>query len=217
MAACGAKTRSAGKCKRSGTGAGGRCKFHGGASLAGPAHPNWKTGRHSKYLPTNLAGRYAESVNDPDLTSLRDDLALADGRVTELLESLGQSGSTKLWMEARQRFDAFKAAGKRGRDAVGAARVAIQQLDDTLTAGLAAAVTWDELRETLELRRKLSESETKRMKDLHQMISAGAALGLMAQLVEVVAKNVTDRTALAAITQEYLRLTARGSSETAPT
>jgi len=47
---CGARTRSGMTCKNAPLlgGAGQRCKFHGGMSLTGAAHPNWKHGRCTK-------------------------------------------------------------------------------------------------------------------------------------------------------------------------
>jgi len=44
---CGAKTRSGGQCQKHGM-LNGRCLNHGGASLAGQNHPNWRHGRRSK-------------------------------------------------------------------------------------------------------------------------------------------------------------------------
>lgn len=48
QAICGAKTRSGKPCKRSPTYQG-RCHLHGGKSLPGIAHPNYKHGWYSKY------------------------------------------------------------------------------------------------------------------------------------------------------------------------
>jgi hypothetical protein len=47
---CGASTRSGAPCKNAPLigGAGQRCKFHGGMSLSGNRHPNWKHGRCTK-------------------------------------------------------------------------------------------------------------------------------------------------------------------------
>lgn len=217
MAACGAKTRSGGRCKLGGTGAGGRCKFHGGATPVGPASPAWKHGRHSKHLPKDLLDRYLTAAADPELTSVRDEVALLDVRVSQLLEALGETGNLRLWKDARAKLDAFKAVGAKRKVGVGEARTALQHLDDLIDAGLSAAATWDELRETLDLRRKMAETETKRMKDLHQTISIDRALALMALLVTEVRKHVTDRNALAAISAQFVRLTGQRSGETLTT
>lgn len=56
---CGARTRAGTPCKRVARQPQGRCKLHGGASLYGPAHPNWKHGRRSKHcawMATDLEG-----------------------------------------------------------------------------------------------------------------------------------------------------------------
>lgn len=212
MKPCGAKNRSGGRCKKPGTGVGGRCKFHGGASLVGPASPNYRTGRHSKYLPSALLERYHAAMGDPGLISLRDEVALLDGRITQLLETVGETGNLRLWKEARTKLDAFKSAGAK-KGSVGAARQALQQLDDLIDAGLSDASTWEELRETLDARRKMAESETKRLKELHQTITVEQAMMLMAVLVTEVRKHVTDRNALAAIAAQVVRLTGQRSGE----
>lgn len=48
MKQCGAKTRAGAPCKTTAM-RNGRCRMHGGKSLAWFAHPNYKHGRYSKY------------------------------------------------------------------------------------------------------------------------------------------------------------------------
>ena len=47
---CGAKTRLGSPCRNPPLigGAGQKCKFHGGMSLTGAAHPNWRHGKCTK-------------------------------------------------------------------------------------------------------------------------------------------------------------------------
>jgi len=49
---CGARTRSGTPCKKFAllNGTGGRCRNHGGASLSGEKHPNYKHGRCTKAI-----------------------------------------------------------------------------------------------------------------------------------------------------------------------
>ena len=77
---CGANLSGDRKCKAVAM-ANGRCKLHGGKSLAGAAHPNFKTGRYSKYLPKHLAKAYDEIKADPKLLQLDDDVALLEARL----------------------------------------------------------------------------------------------------------------------------------------
>jgi hypothetical protein len=46
-ATCNAKTRAHGRCQKLPMG-NGRCNLHGGKSLGGPAHPNYKHGKYVK-------------------------------------------------------------------------------------------------------------------------------------------------------------------------
>ena len=56
---CGAKTRTGALCKALAM-PNGRCRMHGGASLALLAHPNYRHGLYSKYSPEGMAFRAAK-------------------------------------------------------------------------------------------------------------------------------------------------------------
>jgi hypothetical protein len=133
--------------------------------MAGQGPTSTRVGKHTRYLPKSLQERYDAAARDPDLVDLRDEIALLDVRIGQLLETLGDTGSPRLWREARARFDAFKAAGTQGKGSVVAARAALQAVDDVLAEGLAASSTWEELRDTIELRRRLSEAQSRRRRD----------------------------------------------------
>ncbi len=68
------------------------CRMHGGNARRGIAHPNFQTGRYAKDLPASLAKELSENLESEDLTSLREDLALSDIRISELLRKLKESG-----------------------------------------------------------------------------------------------------------------------------
>src|SRR5215212_8598437 len=48
----------------------GRCERHGGKSLAGAAHPDFRHGRDSKYLLARLQEEYERNVKDETLRTL---------------------------------------------------------------------------------------------------------------------------------------------------
>ena len=68
------------------------CRMHGGKSRRGIAHPNYQTGRYAKDLPPHLAKEFTANLESETLTSLREDLALSDIRISELLERLEENG-----------------------------------------------------------------------------------------------------------------------------
>lgn len=208
---CGAKTRSGKPCKRGPVPGRKRCKLHGGASLAGPLSPSFKHGRHSKYMPKGMAERYEEALRDPNLTSLTAEIALTDLRVGDLLSAIGGTGNAKLWGEARKMLNDFKA----GKTTAAAAGAVIRNLDALVDEGLTTATSWDELRDTLDLRRKLVETETRRMRDLHQLIDLRTAIAMMTQLVNEVTTRVSDPAVRAALSAHFARFVGSGSSQAA--
>src|SRR5579872_1667541 len=65
----------------------GRCRMHGGKRLTGIAHPGLTAGgRFSKYRPARLADHYETARRDPELLSLRENIALLDSRLADVLQ-----------------------------------------------------------------------------------------------------------------------------------
>src|SRR5262245_31214402 len=88
---CTAKAKGSGtQCKNPALPPTTKCRFHGGASLRGVAHPNFKTGAHSRYLPKHLRQDYQRAVTDPELLSLKSQAALLATREMELTKQLSQ-------------------------------------------------------------------------------------------------------------------------------
>lgn len=77
--------RSGARCKKAAMKGRTVCRAHGGATPRGIASPHLQHGRWSKDLPTQLARRYEAAVEDPDLLSLRDEIALVDTQISVLL------------------------------------------------------------------------------------------------------------------------------------
>lgn len=92
MAYCNAKNRAGQPCKRpAGWGTDhvgtGRCKLHGGKSLKGYEHPNFKTGNSSlyhDYLPDKIKAK-VEAFENADPLDLTHELAVARGLLAEFL------------------------------------------------------------------------------------------------------------------------------------
>ena len=95
---CGAKNRQGRPCAKPPLRGRERCRNHGGASPVGMAHPNFKTGRWSRYLPKNLKAKYEEAQADPFAKTHTSDLALIDAKVKDLLERADNEGNP-VWLE----------------------------------------------------------------------------------------------------------------------
>lgn len=211
MTQCTARNKQGEPCKQPAINGTSKCHYHGGASLVGIAHPNFKTGRYSKHLPTRLAARYAEALSDPQLMELRDEIALVGTRQGELMTYLDSGLSLQHWRDAQAAHSEMLAAI---RDKDGhAMQMALAALGNALAAGMGDYDTWREIVELTEQRRKLVDSEQKRLAVAQQMLSVEQAMALAARLVESVRKHVSDPFTLAAIAAELTGIINKGDGQ----
>lgn len=187
---CGAKTRGGGTCKNWAM-PNGRCRLHGGMTPGGIASPHFRNGRHSRYLPARLLDRYRESVADPELLNLRSDIAVLDARISELLASVDAGESGRLWRLLSSLRRDFLAA-QRAEDKQGMAD-AMAELLNAVARGAQDWERWQEVADFLERRRRLVESEQKRLVAMQQMVTAEQAMTLVAALAASVREAVLER------------------------
>ena len=65
------------------------CRYHGGSTKQGAAHPNFTHGKYIKALSGHSwAARYVEHLDDPDRLSLTDEIALMRVRIEEILSQI---------------------------------------------------------------------------------------------------------------------------------
>lgn len=164
------------------------CHYHGGKTPGGIASPHYKTGRYSKYLPSRMRARYEEAKADPDLLELRSEIALTDARISELVGRVDSGESGALWGQLSELTDKADTARIRG-DTAGLAAV-LNILFDAIRGGVQDWATWAEVFGLLEVRRRLVESERKRLVEMHQMVQVERAMVLVDQLALSVREHV---------------------------
>lgn len=194
---CGAKTKSGGTCKQPAK-ANGRCRYHFGNMPVGPAHPRYKHGRYSKVkMPEGLKQRYDVAMADPEYLSMRSELAILDGMLSERLETLADSGSDDLWSVARKQLGEFEAAMSSGD--VASMRQVFVQLRETINSGASEAAARLEVRNLIKERKQLTESITKQMVSMRQVVTVEQSMALVARLIDMIESGVSDRKERAAL------------------
>jgi len=182
----------------------GRCRLHGGKSCRGFANPNTRTGRYSRDLPTRVAARYESALADPQLLSVRDDIALLQGAIADIMAEMKEAesapdldqilGSVERitaewrsweWTRMSAELDALKAAivGKRSQ------RTALR-----------------EIRELIREKASLVQQQHRMMADREQLITVEQYLLGMRALGSAVRRLVDDPVKLRAIDGEFRRL-----------
>jgi hypothetical protein len=204
VATCGARTRAGTPCTETRVMANGRCYRHGGATPTGPALPQYKTGRYSKHLPDRLLARYQESEDDPNRLALEAELALVDARLVDVLRRVDTGESGRIWQRLQDAGEAFREA-RRNNDptAQGEALSTILRL---IGQGHSDYAAWADVRALVQERRRIAESERKRLVEMQQVVAVDQVMTLASALTEAVRMHVTDARALGAITTEFRRL-----------
>lgn len=183
------------------------CGIHGGKALAGPDSGTWKHGRFSKYLPARLLDKYHESLNDPDLLNLTEQIAVTDARIAELYASLDRGESGHLWKQ-------LKDARRRSHsDDLSVAKAALNEMDRLIGEGSTLESTWDQIESAQEHRRKLVNTERRRIQDMQANIPAARAVAFAVAITQIIRKHVTDRPTLQAIQRDIAGLLQRKETE----
>lgn len=183
----------------------GRCELHGGKSPPpGPTNPNYKHGRLSKHLPSAIAAQFNEAREDPELLSIRDDVALVDTRRTMLAKRLATGESGASWELLKEHWSEFERGNRMSAEGVQTdnpelreqARAlitkSINAVGKLITQGASEEVQWKELQKSTHELAALKQSETTRLQKLHQMMTAEEALLLIHQVQQAVMQVVTN-------------------------
>ena len=201
---CGAKTRSGAPCEQWAVRGRARCRMHGGTQPRGLALPQTKHGRFSKDMPTRMLANYQAALKDPDAIALHEELALATSREADLLARVDTGEAGVHWRQMRIAITDFRRATREG-DA-DAAAAAVRDMERLTDLGIADYRAWSELKDVIELRRRLADTERKRIEAAQQTITSEKAMLMVAAVVDAVRRHVDDRKVLAAIGFELNRI-----------
>jgi hypothetical protein len=178
----------------------GKCYHHGGATPSGLANPNVKHGRHSKDLPTRLAGRYEVAASDPELLKLDSEINLLDALVNERLATLDTGESGAVWRELADLWSEIEKA--RRSNSITSMLAVLPQIGQLVTRGQADQAARQEILDMIERRRKLVDSEDKRRVRAQQVMTAEQAAVLVSVMADSVRRHVDDPDVRAAIARD---------------
>jgi hypothetical protein len=206
---CGAKKRNGQPCRGAAM-SNGRCRLHGGKSLAGIASPRFKHGRRSKYLshlPFDLKKGYQSALNDEELLSLRDELGVQTALAIQLMDKMSDTDAPP-WGKAVEALNDYKTAKTDEKR-----QAALTELERIIRSGAGAAVAQEklraELREVMQEKGRLASIEWKRLNDLQGVMTIEQGMALAMAVLAAAEKTVTDEKMLRALQQETLRLLPR--------
>lgn len=184
----------------------GRCQWHGGRlPPATPEAPRPSdVGKWSKALPKHLLDRYSTSAADPQYRSLRDEIALLDARIEDLLQSLGTGSSPTNWKKLSETYQRVMASLE-SRNADDQAH-AFTDLELLIAHGNADTTNWANIQALIEQRRRLIDCEQRGDLLKQMVIDQKQVLALTDVLLEIVSHHLPDPAAQAAISAEFMQI-----------
>ncbi|HEV2130531.1 MAG TPA: HGGxSTG domain-containing protein [Longimicrobiaceae bacterium] len=201
---CGARTRTGEPCRAYVVKGRTRCRMHGGRTPRGHALPQTRHGRYSRDLPTQLALRVQEAAQDPELLELRDEIALVDARISQLLERLDSGEAGTLWKRQRQALRRYRRAEARRERA--RQMQLIEEIFALIEAGAEDNEAWGEIGSMMDRRIRLVESERRRLVEMKQMVPTEKVVLFVAAVADAIRRHVKDHATRAALTDELAAL-----------
>lgn len=178
--------------------------MHGGKAARGIASSRYKDGRFSRALPARLREAYESAADDPHLLELREQIALLDARLVDLLTRVDTGESGALWRDLQQARYSYLDAVRAGN--FESQKAALSLVLDLIRRGHNDYRAWADVRASIEQRKRLVESERKHLAQIEQMLTQQQAIALLTAMVDAVRQHVTDRAVLAQVQATYDRL-----------
>lgn len=170
--------------------ANGRCRLHGGRAVRGVEHPRFRTGETSRYFPRgNLAALYNEAYDRGSYTELREEIALATGMINQVLSGREESAG-QIFRRLQK-----EAQGIHRANAAGNQRQAAEHLNELMrliACGATAEMQRAEVVSLMEQRRKLVDSEGRRLERERQMLTLQQVMMRDQIFMEVLKELLSD-------------------------
>lgn len=171
-----------------------RCRLHGGASPRGVESPSYKGRGYSKDIPAKLMEALAHGLEDPELTSMRHEIALLDARLGELFRTVPEESVRDAVAGVRDAAARIRYVAD--RPDVDRREERLSEAVADITEGLALLdverTAWKEIYDVVTLRRRAALAETKREEALEHTMIHQQALQFFATLLTIIHEEVED-------------------------
>lgn len=188
------------------------------ASCTGKLHflETNKVSRHSKFLPKRLLESYQASMEDRDLQALKAEIAMIDARIDDLLSRTETDGDGTIYESLIELANLVTEVWDLGDERL--ARSRFDQMVGLISRGVHDKRVWEAINENVDLRRKLSEAETKRLATLQQTITVEKAIAMITFMATTMRRIVikytpveTQRVILDDLSAELVTITGHGT------
>jgi hypothetical protein len=207
---CGATTRRGpGQACKNPAMENGRCRMHGGLTPKGTDLPQFKHGRYSRSVPDRLVSRYEEALSDEERHDLRDEIALSEAKVSDLLRNMESGESDRLWLELRKMERQLRAAPPDKRAPI------LAELLDVVRRGGDEAQAWADVDRWIYRKQRAVEADVRVAQVKQEMVSAEEVMALVAAILDSIRRHVEDQGTRSALARD-IRALGSGAADVIP-
>ncbi len=172
--------------------AGKKCPKHGGKSLAGPAHPNFKDGRHmyGAAMPEHLVESVAAFHEHPESLQLLSEISTQRGRAFELLKRIQEHGGGT-WQEVSDAWDELQETANNSKATDEQIRRATRHVESIIKKGLAVDYNWRQYDNTTDRIARLVQMQAEREEFKKSNLKESEAMMFIVRLATSVRTAIT--------------------------
>jgi hypothetical protein len=190
------------------------CKFHGGKAPTGELSTRFKTGRYCKSLSGKLLANYEEGFTDTQkILDMTSEMVLLDTRTQQLTSELEEEEGGSTFEDVAEALIDLRRELRVNLRKGQTLPKELKVVEDIVRAGWNREEKWSEVLKTVEQRRKVSETEVKRLTASRTMVPIQQVKQLLSQLGEqykqavlAIADSTTANKILADASQRRIRI-----------
>lgn len=182
------------------------CHYHGAGPPSNPGgltNAHITSGRYTGHLPTRLISKLEESMSDFDALSMAPEMHMLTVRIAERFEALDTNDSIAAWGNIRGAYAILNREEVKDEDW----ERALTMMYSALEREANDKEVWRDVGALIEQRRKLAETERRRVMDARQTMTVEQANAFISYLMNSVQEHVQDPEILRAIADDLNRVT----------
>ena len=158
-------------------------------------------GRKASALPVRFHDDLLAAADDPNLSSLYDEMLIVDARISDLQKRIDKGESGALWMKLQQTIEEWARSSTPEE-----AAAKIDEMFALIRRGSSDHQQWLDIHFAIDQKMRIIRAETQRAKDIELLVRKDRVLLFIRAVVETVMRNVPDPEIQEIIRREIAKL-----------
>lgn len=176
------------------------CRFHGGSTPRGAAHPRYKGRGYSRYMPVRMSD-IVEQIEKTEGKLLEnwDEIVLLRARLMDVLGRVDSHEAGYWWSRARAAHKKFtramRAPANTESEQMRQARImdeSLAELDEALSAGSADYMAWEEVYKVVGKLTRVQEQQVKTLVAKDNVITNQQLIAILDTIITTIKTQVGD-------------------------